>query len=630
MRAAWKHVSNTTKLLYILAAIYSLYLALQYATGDALTMFDAAGHVATLHAIETTWPALTSWQPDQLLGLHYGVMYPPFFHWVSAGLGLLLGTETAFVLLISICLILLPVSLWWYAKSIHLPHYGRAAVILGGLAVLSITPDYFGGNISGLFRLGLTTSFMATPLVLISWSLTEKATRSYHKKWLVLLSLTLGILIWSHLIGAIVAFTYALAAIFVSLLHRRTVNAKHLSVALLLGILLGVPFIVSFMGAYSRSMGVNSGMVSSITLFAFAVIAAISFTYASRAYKQAIMTPVFVSSVFFTFIAGFDALLVRIDVTQSPLYSINAYRFQIFMLLLALVLIIQTLHIVLQNYKIARSTYIVATAIMSAVFVSVMITSNPAKLPDAHVEYTHTGSLDGRFLEAFSRGDSGYVPYTMQTKILQHNPKSQWAYGLFIESEPNAQFIKSLSMSLNPNPSTAVPLFEPEQVIVSNERKEQLLDLFGISHLITLDTNNKDTIGTWRQSGEKKFYHSIARTKPPLAEVPTVPLRAVTADWEGEVLGWWRSSGPIAYIPYRANSGTLRGSVAPTEIDLEQWDTHGITLDIHSNRDTIVLIKASYSPSWRATDASGQQVTLHQVAPNLMALSSHGRVVLQP
>lgn len=630
MKKSWQSLTNTAKILYGFTAVITLYFVVRYASGEALQAFDAAGHVATLRNIAASWPALTSWQPDQLLGLNYGVLYPPLLHWVSAGFGKLIGVEAAFTTLLCLALIALPVSLWWYGTTLRLHKAWLPLFVLAGVMLLSATPDFFGGNVTGLFRLGLTTSFIATPLVIISWAMTEKALRAHSNKWAAGLALLLGALVWSHLVGAIVAFTYTFVALISAIYRRQRTATVRIAASIAGAIVVSLPFIIPFLQSYGRTMGSSSGIISSpvMTILAAGIVALAGYIIIRRKWTVA-LTPIAAAAVFIA-VAALDVLWARANATGSMLYAMNAYRFQIFMLLLTLtatVIVVSRLQVGRQVTRVKPLSIAVALCLGLTLL---LLAKNPAEDSDTTVTYTAGSAMAGRFLEGFSRSDSGYKPYTMQTELLRHNPDAQWAYGLFIESEPNALFIKSLSMSLNPNPRQTKALFEPEEVVVDKQRREQLLDLFGISHVITLDTNANNNIGTWQRNGQTKYYHDIARKQPNLAEVPSLPLQPISADWERTVLSWWKSPGAVNYLPYNAAEGELAGSTDSTSVVVNRWDKRGIEVTIGGNAPHLVLVKVPYTPHWSITDDDGNDVPYRQAAPNLLLLSGNGHITLQP
>lgn len=630
MKKAWQSLTNTAKVLYGFTALLTVYFVIRYASGEFLQSFDAAGHVATLHNVVASWPAITSWQPDQLLGLHYGLLYPPLLHWVSAGFGKFIGVEAAFTTLLCLSLIALPVSLWWYGSALRIAKAWLPLFVLGGVVLLAATPDFFGGNITGLFRLGLATSFMATPLVIAAWAMTEKAARPHSNKWAAGLAVLLGALVWSHLVGALVAFAYTVVALVGAVYRREHVAAARIAVSLLGAFVLSLPFVVPFLQSYGRTMGSSSGIISSpvMTILAAGAIALVGYLVVRRRWSLAV-TPLAAAALFIA-IAAFDVLLARANAVASPLYTINAYRFQIFMLLLTLTVVVLAASRLPLQRSFSRLRPLPLAVMLCAGLFLLLLVKNPAEASDTTVRYTGGTTIHGRFLEGFSRKDSGYRPYTMQTDILRHNPDARWAYGLFIESEPNAPFIKSLSMSINPNPSDDTPIFEPEEIIVDKQRRDQLLDLFGIEHIITLNDEMNGSIGTWQRYDQTKYYHDVKRKQPALAEVPTLPLQPVTAHWEQTVLDWWKSPGALNYLPYNASEGELAGATTPTSVVVERWDRKGIELTIGSSTDHLVLVKVPYTTRWNVVDENGHTVPFRQAAPNLLLISASGRITLSP
>jgi hypothetical protein len=219
----------------------------------------------------------------------------------------------------------------------------------------------------------------------------------------------------------------------------------------------------------------------------------------------------------------------------------------------------------------------------------------------------------------------------MQARLL-NQPGSSWAYGLFIESGGNSAFVKSLARSLRPQAYIAEPsVNEPEDFAVDARKVPQLLRLFGIRYVLSLDGSPTEAIGTWALGAKTQYYHLQDRGEVPLAEVSVWPLRAVRADWGPSVLAWWKAPGELAALPYDARDGEVLaagGGLQSATVDVGKWSDRRIELTIVGSGVVPVLVKSTYAPGWHATGPDGKLLHVWRAAPDMMLIESGpGRVV---
>jgi hypothetical protein len=489
---------------------------------------------------------------------------------------------------------------------------------------------------SGLFQFGLLTSFLATPLVVAAWALTERIAKGGGMRAALLLGILGGVLCWSHIVATIAAAVYVIAALGRAIVARQRSTSIAYGTALGVALTVAAPFVVIFLQSYKPTIGqlssIASSSVYSVSIVGLSVICWFAVKH-FRITKGTVPISLIAGSLL-GIVCVADTVISRVLSDHSFLYSLSAYRLQPYALLLLGLAVTQlVVGYIRVPPQLMPHTKHVRTYGLAAVGACLLIIAgirSPFRLTHVAVTQLNTSTIGSRFLEQFSRSDSQPLPYALQTKLAMQNSSTQWAYGVFIESEPNAPFIKSLSMSLRAkakNESPGVPVHLPEDVLVDSERHQALLRHFGISTVLGLDTNPREAIGVWQQDTQKKYYHAVTQPQV-LAEVPSLPLRPVSDQWEKNVLAWWQSSGPMTDIPYNAVNGKISGSTIPVPIKVREWGPDSIILHVSSSTPTIILVKASFHQQWSGVDSAGHKLQIYQAAPNLLLVSGSGTLTL--
>ena len=615
-------------IIYVILGLVVAYLVASYFYFDTLGVYDAAGQLAAVEHAKSFWPLWQGWSSREMLGWSQGLTYPPAVHWIMAGLALIIGSVAAMKIVIVLALICLPIAIWWYLKQIDVSKEWRASLLILIIVVLMALPDYMGSNISSLFCLGLITNFVALPLLFLFFGLTERLVRKFSLKSLILAGLSLGILVWSHMVIAIVGLIYLGITAITALLMRKWRTFGYFVSVGFVGLAISLPFLIKFLLA-SGQMNSAGGIASLLTLNGLVFGASIViFIYLWRKKDRTNLVPVIISGLL-SFVGVLDSILVHKFGTSFILEWIHVYRLQtfayVFITIAAVQMIIRFLGTRKFNYA----------ALFSAVTVPILfvalIINNPATFEYAKIDVNSNNEINGRFLEDFSRADSYPAPYTFQTKLLAENSNSSWAYGLFTESAPNSSFVKSLSKSLNPKLYTSsLNTGKIDDVIIPESRVSTMLDLFAINSIISLNDNPIGAIGTWSRGSINQYYHQKKLSVKKLAEVPTISLRPVTNNWNKEVINWWSESGPVVDLPYDASTQPLPEYVNNSNVNVfvEIWTDKKIVLQIDSQNSVPVIIKTSYSKGWSATSADGANINIWRVAPQLMLISSAGQVEL--
>ena len=616
--------------IFVLAVVYC-YLVFLYWQLYTLGVYDAPGQVEAIIHAKSFWPGWNSWQPRELLGWPQGLLYPPGVHWLTAGLAMIVGVAVSVKLIVSLALLSLPVAMWWYLQQLELPSIWRLPVVAVLSSILIVLPDYMGSSIASVFRLGLIPNFVVLSLIFLSFGATERLFRKATKLNVALAGVLFGLLIWFHLVAAIVGGLYLAIAVIVAARRFQWRVAGYIFASGIFGLFLSSPFLIRMI-SLARTGIAPHGSIASLILpnIAGTLIGFGALIYLLRKYSGAALTPA-LTAIILAGIGVLDGILVRRYGTSFALAWLNAYRLQIFSYILMVVVVAQ---VIVHQAQYRRPVWLkYATLSSLGLLVLALVIKNPSRFAYARIDISPKVDVHGRFLESFRRSEAYPAPYTFQTKLVAANPNSSWAYGLFIESSPNSAFIKSLSRSLRPEAYIGDPKgAEPEDITIAESRVSTMLDLFGITNIISLDSNSADpngAIGEWNVGRINKYYHLIKKPDTRLAEVPKLPLRAVKSNWNRTVLDWWEEPGPIVDLPYDATNGQISSvEASSTSVSMNvASDTHFV-LKIDSARPTPVLIKMTFAPGWKATGSDGSVMKIWRVAPQLMMVEAMGRVDL--
>ncbi len=616
-----------SQLILVSLTIISVFLVFLF-WRNPLTVYDVAGHASLVHTIASDfWPKMSGWNANELLGWPQGVFYPSFFHWLAAGLSFLVGIPTAIKLLVSAALVVLPASIHYFATSFTKDKRWAAIITIIIFALLLLFPNFLGTGVKALFQIGLLSNFFVLPLLLCFLA-------SLHREDNYLLcSILLSLVILTHLVAAVVAGIYLILfvvnkSLVRDLTRRLLVNyLKMIFLAAVLTAFFWVPFILN-LEYTSVSRHVASYFLPNIAVFAISVGLVI---YSWRKKDVNILT-LSKFAVFVSFFAVIDAFLIRNNGTSLFLYPVHIYRFQPFAYLLLAAAIILT---GAKYLKFDRWGLTLLGAFFGGLglIVVILLAKNPAQLPDANFELTNPEAVSGRFIETFRRTESGPFWYGLQTQLGRESQDAAWAYGLFTDSTPTGPYLGSLIRSLRPEAYPEGDGLFVETKTVDPTKVLQLLKLFGINYLVSIEDKKENAIGTLRRGEENKYFTAEKNAETAVFEVTQLPLDPVKHNWNKEVEEWWLQEDEVAMLPYLA-SGKEPGEVSKEDLQTAKVKIVSVNknqteyeLKVDSEKPVPILAKISYFPYWKAI-VDGQEVPVHRAAANLMLFEAKGEAVL--
>lgn len=614
--------SQENYLAIVIICLIFIYFAVAYVLLDTSSVYDAPGHTLAVFNARSFWPNWHGWS-NELLGWSQGSTYPPAAHWLMAGLSFYIGVIPAIKTIVLCSLLLLPFSIYLYLRSLNYQGVGSFIVFAFLITILIVSPDYFGSSIKSLFNLGLITNFVALPILFLFMASAEIYTKYKQPLKQIIPGILLGTLLWFHLVIAIIGVVYLIAIIIEKSIRRQWHDLLSLLTIGAIGLLISSPFLLRMLSLsadqFDSGIGIPSLIIPNVFTLIFSLLMVLHLNMLRR-YEHARLALI---SAFFALLCIIDGILYHMYGTSFALGKLSLYRFQIFAYLFFVLSasIIFIINIRPETIKSKRLLQFGATSFL----IIIVAVNNPYDFAYARTSIDST-DINGRYLEIFSRKLSYPSPYAFQTNLSQQNQNATWAYGLFVESTPNSDFIKSLSRSFYKAPQPPNYTSPISAVVLPKDRLASALNLFAIQNLISLDNNPDESIGIWANKAKTMYYHVIKMHSSSVIEVPSLQLIPVKRHWKQSIDQWWRERGPIHTLPYDASTSTIpETNTNKVSIDITSFDNHFISMNIHSAKRVPILIKMAYSKEWHAYD-NEEKLTIWKAAPSLMLIYAKGHI----
>lgn len=604
-------------LTFFLTIIFGL-TAVKYFLSPSLAIYDASSHLAAANYLKSyLWPSFSGWNPNNLLGFDQGLFYPSLLHWLAATLGFAFGVEAAMKFLLGLSLLLLPVSIYFWLRTV-LEDEGKQILALGLItAAVLVLPGYFGADLKALLQVGLLPSFFSLALLFFYLGILNKLNR---KNW-PFATLLLSSLILTHLIAGLVAGLFLFSFIIQKLLAKKgeAFLFSHLISTFLLTAFFTLPFLINSpflsQSVHPPSLGWNA------LIF---LVSCLLFFYSWRTKKASLLS---LSSVvvLLSFLTSSDFIVerfVRIPFVFNHIYSLHLYRYQIYEILFLLPLVAEVAYRLLKllNLKL-RLFFLLAPLVFALIYVAFRPVFPDLKGLSSDIP----PSSEGRFIEAFSRVQVDPYTYTVQNELVSHG--YSWAYGLFTDANPNGPYLSSLIRSLNPGNYPPADQRLIENRIINPEKIDKVENLFAINKLLVVQQQGGSALIKARVGRQVKSF-SLKETKasPSLVEVvpESLKLKPVTQDWPSRVENWW-SEQQLKSLLVKTNQ-TLKTAANSRVTVLDHNRTWSkLSINIEAGGKVPVLVKFTFLPYWHAYQ-NGQEIPIYQVSPDLMLINARGIV----
>ncbi len=614
------------KLILISLVLISSFLVVLFWQNDTLSIYDASGHVGAVTAMRNYWPLMSGWNPKEFLGIPQGIFYPSFLHYLAATLSFVFGVVPAIKLLVSIALLVLPLTIYQFTKSFIKDYFWATLATVLVFGVILFLPDYLGGGVRSVFRVGLLASFFVMPIFFLFCSRLPNVLRGKYLG----ASLLLALLALTHLVAGVVGGFFLVVFVLASLvIDKKTPWLNFLKTAILalaLTSLFTLPFLVFRQYAAATTPEITPYLVPNVVALILAGFLLLT-TFKKR---QPFKLSLALASFLILFIITVDALATKIFGFDVITHNLYLFRLQPF----AYVFLIVTLVAYLAETKILNKKFESSVLVGAVVFLIVgLLIKNPATVQKAEVTLNPNKQISGRFLESFRRLQTFPAYYSLQTKLNLEFPAAFWANGLFAESASNSPYVGSLVKSLHPDlyPEGSGTLLESK--FIDQDRVKSALDVLAINWLINLEASPKEKIATWTKGETTKYYNLEKASQETLFETTDLKLIPVKNNWDNRVEDWWLEKGPIKNLLYLSNEEQLKvidQDLNQVELKIVEADPLGTRyrLNVNASENVPILAKISYFPSWKAT-SNGQEVKIHRSSPNLMLFEATGDIVLE-
>jgi len=575
---------------------------------NSLDVYDAPSQLALARFLrDELFPSYLGWNPNSLLGFPQGLFYPPLLHWLAAFLGFIFDLKLVFKGMIAASLLGTPIAAYfWIRKYFQLSEQALLGTILVS-CLLIVLPGYLGAGWKGVVQIGLIPSFVSLPILLALFGLFDRG-----KYRLSVLLLSAVILL--HLVAAAVAVLYVAASLLNT--QTRASAVKVLGLSLVITSFFWLPFLI-FSSEISVSRHPEAYLFFNLAVFWIAISLAFINKFQGKT--------VYLITIALAALLLIDKLgEVLPNVASEKIYSFHLYRFQAY---LAIFFSVLAFGLIFKFLKITSKQALMLGSVGVILLAGYGLIRNPVLSSGDRFNLVEKDPPGERFIEAFSREESYPFIYASQEELGMRG--SQWAYGLFTDSVRTGPYLGSVAYSLSQEELVPERSEFIETQVISEEKVEQALNLFGVDHLLILGEEGPGAVGESSLLDQKGYYHLQQRDSIDLIETINTPLSSVQDNWEEAFESWWRQTDSFSELLVADPKGTLgkvdekaKGKIVEISHN-ETWSTFDFKVD--SDQEIPVLVKFSYFPFWRANN-EGKEIPIYRVSPNLMLVVTKGKV----
>ncbi|HLC79047.1 MAG TPA: hypothetical protein VJG83_01325 [archaeon] len=614
----WENAYFLFAFLFVFGYI-AFFILVPFFQHNNLFSYDMAGsYFSAWYTKEYLFPSPVGWNPYFFFGFAQSQFYAPLFSYLSAALAFVVPIDIAFKSVLSLVVLLTPVSFYYFARSFGFSINNCAAIMLLMFALLFAFPEgNYGANINATFGVGFVAQALSIPLFFFYFGALKNSlkTREFVLPSL-LLALTILAHTWTGIGGILIAIAF-----FVSdpKVQAAIYFAKHLFLSFLLTAFWAVPVIAK--KAYV-AVGHIGKMAFSFEMLAVAIV--LTFFMWRSKQDRIMQVPLFLVAILIISIIG--------DSFNLPFHP---YRLTMLVYLMAPI-------ILFYFWKNSLDMAWRGICIIVAVFIIFSIPNlepqgystikNPIMLPEG---------LDGRVL--INAPPSRQANPHELTEIIPMQNKVHSVIGLFSDSSKNSRYAFNLLREFdNTNLNWGVASDVQRVDLMGEDAKNLIpgqLERFGIKYVLTSDppldgwrlvANNVYTPRNSNNFMEQYHYSLYAANNTQIIEVlDFVPRYVPEEKWEGEVVEWFFSPQINQTLLVNEPVRELKGSGSESVQILEQSPTmEYIRFNVNSEKVVPVLIKISEFPNWRAY-SEGKELKIYRASPHFMLIYTKGETELR-
>jgi len=627
--------SNFWRFFLPITAFSVIFLILPFVFFNNLHSWDAAGHYFSVYFTKAyLFPDFSGWNPFAFAGFAQNYFYPPLFYYLAAVLSFILPVDLSIKFLLSISILLLPVSFYYFSKKFGFTDFKASMFMVFFYGFLFIPDRFFaqgslGGTFGSTFNVGLFPNAFMIPIFFFALgSLKDQLEKGGFFKSSFLIALASLI----HFTGFIL-FVLGIGLVahnFTKEKFVRVVKIFFSAVALMLFWL--VPFVM-FSQEYF-SVTIFPGLNNYFLVLVIIVIAAVSLNASRKKIGE-------IEYLFFSLCGLFYGAIF---------FTVQFHLFRIFFVFFAVSFLL--------IFKAIQDERIIKGLAVAGILFIFLFANNLSVFGIGDV------SFDAEKVPSFNAGrivvlpDSNYlnhyhsVGYALSENFGTFNSKS-----LFVESSLNSKFASDIDLGLYSGAFAWGDYFEDHFYydLLPGEKKALLLEQlkFFAANYIVSDANISEFNFADVKSGSREiilnnkisdYLYWLSGSVP--KTVSDIYLYSVgDASYFSPVSepvvflpkdNYWRSATVFWFFSLLDSKNILVASAVPLHWNLAKGSEE-ITLlnfspnfsmfsiDVDSAAEIPVLVKVSYFPNWHAY-SNEKEIPVYTASPNLMAVYAKGRV----
>ena len=641
-----------TLLIVLITTLIFVTVFIPFIAFNSLDKYDTPGLLSLSWFIaEYRFPDFQGWNPYFFAGFPQGILYPPLFHYLIAGLSKIFSLELSYKLVITTAGLLIPISIHSFTKTVY---RNKSWALLGSLSILITLlalPGYLGFNYDGMLDYGLGPSFITIPVFFFFLCSLFRNKRSAR-----LLASLFSIMLLTNLVATLVAGIITIIYAVMNIKNKDVLirMAKFPLLVGLLSLFWTLPYLVWHSWGVSGYPIQGSGMISILAIVLSGSALSLEFYIAKRRKQRLKLSAILLTGFLFALLNIVDMVINR-DKTVFSFGSIHPLRLQIFSFLafaISLPLIIKNLHPILliftKRFKVMklfkRMFHMAEIHAFLIIFIIILTIIRLQPRGVEKIEFDNPPEWEGRVMRVYKVTEVLDQSRAVIDRSVMDYPNAYAVDGLLKESSYLAPYFQSLAKSLNSKNYDWKILDEYyiENNKVPREKVPYLMDLLWVKNLFTIDPaisgcSDWSRLASFETNSLKDgiikrdmYLCSYAPTQDSsIIDVLLEKPRLATESWESTLQKWWLNKDTKLFSNEKLPKDIFEEIPIRGSMSIE-YNKNLSQLKIKNKDDKSfpVLVKMNYFPKWKAISVHGDEVKIYRVSPNFMAFPLDEEVTL--
>lgn len=579
-----------------------------------LNVWDMIAHYSLAwYTRDFLFPHAVGWNPFFYAGYPQGQFYPFLFHYLAAISGFIFGSELGFKMVLSISILLAPISFYYFARKFGFSTTESSFTMLIMWILLFFPKEHIGGNFFSTFHNGMVTNMFAIPLLFFYLG---KLNESFKTGRYVTSSILFGLITLTHIFTAVISVIAIASFLLAKAKSARNLIFvfKHVTLSSLLTAFWIIPFLSTSNYSYVMKILDIDGML--VFLYTFFVVFITTFFIFSREIGG--MKP-----ILYLLLILILAMLFR----QYIPVNIHYYRLSMFILLLMPICVVQIFRVKITPLKIITATPVLMVMV-SLILVSLTtmfpdflypgrsedLDINPEGVDDIDINFER---VDGRVLVIPLFGTN---PSYHTSNLVPMNTKNYILRGLFVQSSMHGLHASAIQSEFDPHTFLwGAPAYTLDTIL---ENKTELiqyhLDMFNINYIFTSkDLNWSNKVADSEGIEVLEYTYGIAD------EVELInffiPDPSKSDRWVIELLNSSENTSRIIVCYTNSSTDTLKTLKRLKDTDYIKFET--------GSNETVAILLSNDFKYWRAY--VGGKSTRIRIFPNHLVFQGNGTIELK-